>query len=218
VLKPETAITMRQMMESVVIRGTGKKARLDEYTTGGKTGTAQIVDLKTHTYTHLYNASFMGFSPVNNPRVVAVVTVNGTSGLAGYGGEASGPVFKEIVSTALRLGDVPPDVPEDDRPKQKGQPVDTNDLAIADLGSVPNLEPDDAPAAPKAQPDDATAMQIGPKVPNFTGMTMRDVLQQSSARGIPVDFVGSGLVRTQYPAPGNVLPSGERVRVQFSHY
>jgi cell division protein FtsI (penicillin-binding protein 3) len=218
VLKPETAITMRHLMESVVLRGTGTKARLDEYTAGGKTGTAQIVDLKTHTYTHLYNASFMGFSPVNNPRVVAVVTVNGASGEAGYGGQASAPVFKEIVSTALRLGDVPPDIPEDDRPKRKGQPVDTNDLAIADLGSVPNLEPDDAPAASKAQPDDAMAMQIGPKVPNFSGMTMRDVLQQSSAKGIPVEFVGSGLVRTQYPAPGNVLPSGERVRVQFSHY
>ena len=102
------------MMESVVLRGTGTKARLDGYTTGGKTGTAQIVDLKTHTYTHLYNASFMGFSPVNNPRLVAVVTVNGTSGAAGYGGEASGPVFKQVAATALRIRDVPPDMPLDD--------------------------------------------------------------------------------------------------------
>lgn len=219
VIRPETAITMRQMMESVVLRGTGKKARLAQYTDGGKTGTAQIVDLKTHTYTHLYNASFMGFAPVSNPRVVAVVTVNGATGLAGYGGEASAPVFKEVVSTALRVGDVPPDLPEDEQPLDKGK-VDTDDLAIADLGGTPNLDPDDdstaKPAAPVTNPVPVAAAQIGPKVPNFRGMTMRGVLEKSSAMGIPVEFAGSGIVRTQSPAPGDVLPSGERVRVQFS--
>ncbi len=70
VLKPETAITMRRMMEGVVIKpyGTGHKyARLLGYTSAGKTGTAQIYDYRTHQYTHLYNASFMGFAPVTNP-------------------------------------------------------------------------------------------------------------------------------------------------------
>jgi cell division protein FtsI (penicillin-binding protein 3) len=57
-LKPETAITMRQMMEGVVLRGTGRlHARLEGYTSGGKTGTAQIFDFATHHYTHNYNAS-----------------------------------------------------------------------------------------------------------------------------------------------------------------
>ena len=220
VLKPETAITMRRMMENVVLRGTGKKARITGYTTGGKTGTAQIVDLKTHTYTHLYNASFMGFAPVSNPRVVVVVTVNGASGLAGYGGEASAPVFREVAATALRMMDVPPDALDEVEDPDDKAPVDTDDLAIADLGGDPNLAPeeDSAPQTP-AQPGNAPAqnasLQFGPKVPNFTGMTMRAVTEQSSALGIPVEFMGTGIVRAQYPPAGSILPTGERVRIQF---
>ncbi len=222
VIRPETAITMRQMMESVVLRGTGKKARITGYTTGGKTGTAQIVDLKTHTYTHLYNASFMGFAPVSNPRVVVVVTINGASGLDGYGGQASAPVFREVASTALRMMDVPPDIPEDAQPEdQPGkQKIDMNDVAIADLGATPNLDPDDAPPVigPQAlgpRPAAAETVAFGPHVPDFSGMTMRDVVEKSSELGIPVEFQGSGIVRAQYPSPGSPLPLGDRVRVEF---
>ena len=84
VLKPETAITMRQMMEGVVLHGTGSRARLAGYSSGGKTGSAQIYDYATKHYTHTYNGSFMGFAPVTNPQVVVVVTLNGTHGEVGF--------------------------------------------------------------------------------------------------------------------------------------
>src|SRR5712691_1009130 len=67
VIQPETAIKMRQMMEGVVLHGTGKQAILRGYTSGGKTGSAQIYDFKAKAYTHHYNASFLGFAPVANP-------------------------------------------------------------------------------------------------------------------------------------------------------
>jgi hypothetical protein len=44
---------------------------------------------------------------------------------------------------------------------------------------------------------------------------MRDVIQESAALGIPVEFAGSGIARAQIPAPGAILPLGERVRIQF---
>src|SRR6202453_127773 len=115
VLRPETAITMRSMMEGVVIKpyGTGHKyARLIGYTSAGKTGTAQIYDNRIHQYTHLYNASFMGFAPVTNPRIVIVVTINGTEGTVGYGGPTSAPVFRAVAAAGLRVMDVPKDLPE----------------------------------------------------------------------------------------------------------
>jgi cell division protein FtsI (penicillin-binding protein 3) len=142
VLRPETAITMRRMMESVVLRGTGRNARLQEYTAGGKTGTAQIANPGAHQYTHFYNASFMGFAPVTNPRLVVVVTANGASGKSGYGAGVSAPVFKEVASAALRLRDVPPDLPEDMRMADNGQ-VETDAIA---QGPAPDLDPDDGPA------------------------------------------------------------------------
>jgi cell division protein FtsI (penicillin-binding protein 3) len=135
ILKPETVMTMRMMMEGVVLRGTGKlTARLDGYTSAGKTGTAQIFE-NGH-YTHLYNASFMGFAPVTNPQLVIVVTLNGTAGDNGMGGAAAGPVFKAIATEALRMMDVPKDIPEDiadtKKPNKKDKVVE--EASVADLG------------------------------------------------------------------------------------
>ena len=94
VLKPETAITMRNMMEGVVLRGTARlHGRLEGYTSAGKTGTAQIFDSVTHHYTHNYNASFLGFAPVTNPALIVLVTVHDTSGeeRSGRGADAAAP-------------------------------------------------------------------------------------------------------------------------------
>ncbi len=101
------------MMEGVVLYGTGRLvAKLQGYTSGGKTGSAQIFDTATHHYSHSYNGSFMGFAPVTNPSIVVVATVNGTHGTSGFGGPTAGPVFRAVTTEALRLLDVPKDLPE----------------------------------------------------------------------------------------------------------
>jgi len=144
-LRPETAITMRQMMEGVVLNGTGRGARIEGYTVGGKTGSAQIFDYATRHYTHSYNGSFMGIAPLTNPAVVVVVTLNGTHGTSGFGGAAAAPVFKAVATEALRILDVPKDVPSQQEPMLVAKDQGTDDLAIADLGSGPNIleDPDD---------------------------------------------------------------------------
>jgi membrane peptidoglycan carboxypeptidase len=133
---------MRQMMEGVVLVGTGSRARLAGYSSGGKTGSAQIYDYASKHYTHTYNGSYMGFAPIANPQVVVVVTLNGTHGEAGFGGQAAAPVFKVVAGEALRVFDVPKDLPEN-VPAQTmvaGKQEDLNDLAIADLGAArPNI-------------------------------------------------------------------------------
>jgi cell division protein FtsI (penicillin-binding protein 3) len=236
VLRPETAITMRSMMEGVVIKpyGTGHKyARLLGYTSAGKTGTAQIYDPRIRQYSHLYNASFMGFAPVTNPRIVIVVTINGTEGTVGYGGPTSAPVFREVAAAGLRFMDVPKDLPEM-LPSDGNNPADENDVAIADLGSSippPLVQAVNAVAAddrPVASANSALDQRIflakggsperdlaGPRVPNFQGKTVRNVIEQAAALGIPVEFTGSGIARAQFPEPGVILPSGRWVRVQF---
>ena len=249
VLKPETAITMRQFMEGVVLRGTGRNvANLRGYTSGGKTGTAQVYDLKAHVYTHRYNASFLGFAPVVNPQIVIAVTLNDTGGgTAGYGGPVAAPVFREVAMSALRMLDVPKDLPDTDirtALDSHNSPVhqsDYDDLAIAGLGDAPDgasptvssvtLPPAPADTSLSSEASDVdrrlfltasakpVALRNVAQVPNFRGMTLRSVLEESSARGMEVEMLGSpaaGLVRNQDPPPGSVLRPGTRVRVQFA--
>jgi cell division protein FtsI (penicillin-binding protein 3) len=236
VLKPESAITMRRMMEGVVIKpyGTGHKyARILGYTSAGKTGTAQIYDFRARHYTHFYNASFMGFAPVTNPAIVVVVTINGTEGVAGYGGPVSAPVFREVAAAGLRIRDVPKDLPEM-LASPGGDQADEDDVAIADLGSSPIppplVEADDAaatvdrPAAQAGTTLDQRAflaqsprgdVGAGLRAPNFLGRSVREAIEQSAALGVPMEFKGSGIARVQIPEPGAVLPPGQPVLVQF---
>jgi cell division protein FtsI (penicillin-binding protein 3) len=217
ILKPETAITMRRLMEGVVLLpyGTGKAARLPGYTSGGKTGSAQIFDPAAKHYTHFYNGSFVGFTPVTNPAIVIAVTLNGTKL---FGGVVAAPVFKKVAVDTLRLLEVPRDLPET-APEPAVTPEETNDLAIADLSHPP----EDLAAPPvEAAPPDASLPQEGagvevdgPRVPSFQGKTVRAVVEESLAAGVPVDVIGSGIARIQAPAPGAFLRPGERVRVQF---
>lgn len=211
IVKPDTAITMRQMMEGVVMPGgTGTAARLEGYSVGGKTGSAQIFDILTKHYSHTYNGSFMGFAPLTNPAIVVVVTLNGTHGSAGFGGAAAAPVFHHVATEALRVMDVPKDLPDAPPPDTKvAKKEDTNDLSIAEIGSdLPNILEDDE--------EEGGAAPGGEIVPNFRGKTMRAVLAEAAAKGLTVVPDGSGVARVQSPPPGSPLHQGERIRVQFA--
>lgn len=222
IIKPETAITVRSIMEGVVIspHGTARNTvKVPGYSVAGKTGTAQIFDVKTHHYTHTYNGSFMGFTPVQNPALVIVVTLNGTSGNAGFGGAAAGPVFNVVAAEALRILDVQKDLPEtpakDDKKPAKPDPRDLNDLSIAGLDDTqPNILEEDEDAASGQQKP--VVAQGGPRVPNFRGKSMREVMALASQTGIPVVLAGSGTVNYQMPLAGEVLLPGQKVRVKFA--
>ena len=224
IIKPETAITVRSIMEGVVLRGTARNTvKVPGYTVAGKTGTAQIFDVKNHRYTHTYNASFMGFMPVPNPELVVVVTLNGTSGNAGFGGAAAGPVFNVVAAEALRILDVRKDLPEtpgENDAQPKPDPDEANDLAVAELNDTrPNImeEADaDSPAAPD-KPAAAPGIFVdGQRVPNFLGKTVREVVALASTQGVPVILAGSGIVRDQMPLAGEILLPGQKVKVNFA--
>jgi membrane peptidoglycan carboxypeptidase len=194
--------------------GSGTRARLAGYTVGGKTGSAQIYDFAARHYTHSYNGSFMGIAPLTNPQIVVVVTLNGThGGEAGFGGVVAAPVFRVVATEALRILDVPKDLPETLSAKALAEPA--YDLADADTRpGAPNvLDDDDAEADPAAVAD--APASAGPKVPNFRGKSMRAVLAEAAAKGLIVLPDGSGIARVQFPAPGSPLHQGDRIRVQF---
>jgi cell division protein FtsI (penicillin-binding protein 3) len=152
-----TSAKMRSMMQGIVVEGTGKLARLNGYSAAGKTGTAQKVDLATHTYSHKnLVASFAGFAPVSNPAIaVAVVIDNPTAGgdVSHYGGATSAPVFADVAQQVLEYLGVPHDQPlvskktlqtaskdagADDAPSDSGADVGA---MMADISSLPADDP-----------------------------------------------------------------------------
>ena len=103
VVSSTTAREMRQMLAAVVQTGTGTKAAIPGYTAGGKTGTAR----KPPYLPGQYVASFVGFAPVENPRLATIVVLDTPGNGQIYGGEISAPVFSRIMQSALAVERVP---------------------------------------------------------------------------------------------------------------
>ncbi len=109
VISPQTAQAVRHMLEMVVQPGgTAPRAQVAGYRVAGKTGTAH--KLERHVYVNKYVASFVGFAPVTNPRLVVAVMLDEPAG-SYYGGSVAAPVFSDVMGAALRLLGVPPDAP-----------------------------------------------------------------------------------------------------------
>ena len=95
-----------------MVEGTGRKAALNGYSAGGKTGTAQKVDPVTHTYSHTkLVASFAGFAPVSNPAISIAVVIDTPTVGTRYGAETSAPVFAQVAQQVLEYLGVPHDQP-----------------------------------------------------------------------------------------------------------
>jgi cell division protein FtsI (penicillin-binding protein 3) len=153
VISPMTAAQMKEMLQEVVLKGTGSKAILDGYSSAGKTGTAQKINPLTHRYDRVkLIASFSGFAPVNNPAISMTVILDSPVG-EHHGGTIAAPVFGRIAQQVLEYLDVPHDVdvrspqrrllrasakPESEGlPDHVGEEVAENDVDTQDSGPVP---------------------------------------------------------------------------------
>jgi len=107
-IAPETAREVRHMLEMVVAPGgTAPRAQVAGYRVAGKTGTAH--KLEGRSYTDKYIASFVGFAPASNPRLIVAVMIDEPAAGQYYGGSVAAPVFSVVMGTALRLLSVPTD-------------------------------------------------------------------------------------------------------------
>jgi cell division protein FtsI (penicillin-binding protein 3) len=230
ILRPKTVEIMRGMMRKVMLppEGTARLLHVAGYELAGKTGTAQIYDFAHRVYTHRYNASFMGFAPYNKPSILVVVTINGTTGQAGFGGAAAGPVFEKVMQTALqRMGivrDAPGEIDEliakerEQALKAGKNQSEQDDVEMAEADGplsadeMKQAQGGDTPIAAVAESD-----SDAPKVPNFVGKTLKDVMTEAAAEGLDVEWSGRGLAREQTPQPGEALLPGEQIFVRFTN-
>jgi cell division protein FtsI (penicillin-binding protein 3) len=229
-IRPETAATLRRLMEGVILHGTGKNARLDGWTAAGKTGTAQKIDPDTKRYSPTnVIASFSGFAPINNPAVAILVSIDSPGGYPHGGGDVAAPVFKRIAEQVLPYLDVPRDIPVSPRLIQaKYNPADdaqdaSDDLATVDFSAKVNSVEDPTAQAEITQ----AALQKLPEVmvsadpeggiavPDFTGKTMREVTESCLRLGLNPVLVGTSLASQQTPAAGSKVRRGAKIIVEF---
>jgi len=201
------------MLERVVLEGTGRAARLNGYSSAGKTGTAQKVDPATRTYSKTkYVASFIGFAPSPNPAVTIAVILDSPAGLH-QGGQVSAPVFKRIAEQVLGYLEMPHDVPmADNHPAPKVDPAQVEDFPILED------EDEDANSAEQGQlaPAATSVLYVeGVSAPSFLGKSQRAVAEEALAQGLDVELVGTGVARQQAPPPGARLAPGRRITVRF---
>ncbi len=96
IVSKEVSATLRELLEKVVSEGGGNKAAIEEYRIGGKTATSQTLPRSAHQYI----ASFLGFAPADDPRVLVLMVIDHPQGTY-YGGTIAAPVVKEIFETIL---------------------------------------------------------------------------------------------------------------------
>ncbi len=216
VISPLTAAQMKQMMQGVILEGTGPKAILDGYSSAGKTGTAQKIDPATGAYSHTkYVASFAGFAPINNPAITVAVILDSAVGRH-QGGEISAPVFRRVAQQVLEYLHTPHDV---DISASRQLMIARRNAREDDLG--------DSPPDHLGTPMEATTSALVEEKKNSpeqtdivaAGLRQKEVLVQTKEKptasiNMPVLKPSSGTVMLEVEQGGIVVPSfvGKSVR------
>jgi cell division protein FtsI/penicillin-binding protein 2 len=236
VLRPETAATLKSMLEGVVVRGTAKAAQMEGYGAAGKTGTTKKANGKGGYLQGKYVASFVGFAPIANPEVVCIVSIDEPVG-AYYGGDVAAPVFAQAVSNALQiLGieaenpdestfvaggvktfDVPHLVEEESAPAQT---TSTNEKAAPEAPTQ-TLESASKVSPNKEATNRAMAHKEGRQgsgeivVPDLSGRGIREAVALCASRGLKIQASGEGIVSGQSPPPGTYVTKEAICRVRL---
>ncbi len=227
VVSPETARSVRGMLEGVTLNGTAKQAQLNGYTAAGKTGTAQKIDPRTKAYsTSKHVASFVGFAPVDNPAVVIVVVLDEPAG-AYHGGDVAAPVFREIAEQILPGLNVAPDIqlketPERDLVAQTNSSSESAERVRSEQDRV-NQErqatlPQVASANGRTNSGEvvyALASNRAVLMPDLRGRSVRDIARICAQLGLQLEAHGEGKAVRQVPAAGSEIDTGCVVRVEF---
>ena len=232
----ETSRTMRELLYSVVSEGGGKNARVDGYSVGGKTGTAQIYR-DGQIVRNLHIGSFVGFAPVENPKVALLVIVDEAQVQPDYGGTTAAPFAAQIFSEILPLLGVPktdgsaerakvtmPDVTgmnvTDARAILRELGIDsvtdgTNSLVTGQLPPAGTTVSEGFCAMLYVRGISAPTAREYTQVPDVIGLPVRESAQALRQSGLELDAQGDGIAVRQRPPAGAYAAEGTAVTVTF---
>lgn len=205
VLSGKTARYLKEMMEEVVRPGgTGTRAALSDYTSAGKTGTAQVADRSTGRYApDKVTSVFVGFAPATHPQLAMAVVIHEPKG-EGYGGVVTAPVFRHVMERALPYLGVPPDKEPDDGSNR------------------PRLVrwEEDRDSAGESSSWQADSPYLGEQqvVPDLRGLSLKAAVAVLKSAGLEAAYEGSGQVVHQQPGPGEPARRGAVVAIRLKDF
>jgi cell division protein FtsI (penicillin-binding protein 3) len=191
-----TAQQLKKLLSHVLRPdGTGARAALAHYHAAGKTGTAQRINRYSGSYAeNRYTASFIGFAPVTEPKILIVVVINEPK-KGFHGGVVAAPAFRRVAQQTLHALRVAPDKKDDKH----------NKVAILDNKSIsPNCLLSLRPVVYTERQNDNSAV-----MPDLTGLSLRTALDELRSFSGALDIHGSGRVVGQNPEPGRDLSTVE---------
>ena len=220
-----TSDTLKNLMEGVVQRGTAQRLKNSIYSIAGKTGTAQIADRNMGYSKKIYNASFVGYFPADDPKYSCIVVVSKPSGGWYYGSSVAAPVFKEIAdkvySTHLDIHSKPEDEEQEAKvplyiagKTSEMKKVINNcslemDTVITDSEwSVLIPLEEKAQLAPRYIKEN--------QIPNVVGMGARDAIYILENLGLETYVKGKGKVKRQSIEPGSLVRTGQKIYLELS--
>jgi len=242
VISRETARELADILSSVVENGSGNRARIAGYTVAGKTGTAQKPGKGGYGQERI--ASFIGFAPVENPKVAGIIILDEPQGPVKYGGVIAAPFFSTIVGDTLKYLEVKPSK----NTEEKRQNLDKNTVVVPnflhlprtkahqilkeiglsyrELGTGEYVIAQNPKAGVTVKPNTTIILYLDEEsrygkelttviVPNLTGLTPKEAEETLTKLGLKLSTQGWGIAHQQIPAPGTRLTTGATVTVYF---
>jgi cell division protein FtsI (penicillin-binding protein 3) len=186
-LRAETARNMRRYMVDVTSGiGTGWRANMQDLSLAVKTGTAQIIDSLTGSYSEQdFIASCMAIVPAESPSLILYLVIVKPQGASYLGGRIAAPPIREAAEALVDYLGIP-----------RG-----NNPQVVHSGSV-SIPNDESPI-------------LSNRVPDFSGYSKRSLLPLLLQDEIHIEIVGEGWVRRQYPLPGTPLSPGDTITLEL---
>jgi len=221
----KTLEKVRILLEGAVEQGTAKNIKSKDYKIAGKTGTAQIADRK-HGYQKIYQASFVGYFPADDPAYSCIVVINAPTSGVYYGSLVAAPVFKEIADKIYANS-----IEMHEQINKKDSAM-TEDLPYSKVGYVSDAltiykelgiaykRIDQGNWVSSVKVDGKMELQereiIVGLVPEVIGMGLRDALYLLGNMGLKVKVIGQGRVRKQSLRVGSRVKKGDVISIELS--
>lgn len=233
VISPETAAKVRDMMQSVVTDGGGQSGAVKGYSIGGKTGTSEPDPNHPEDG---YVASFLAIAPVENTKVVALLSLYGPQGTSHYGGQIAAPVVSQVLSEVLPYLNIPsndssqsasnsslitiPDLRNKTISEAKSLLSDL-DLNIITDASSDEIITSQTPKAGISIPSkglvklytEEHSSSVSVTVPDLKGKNLSQATSSLKAKNLNIQATGSGIVVSQDVAVGTSVEEGSVIKV-----